>query len=67
MHGEDGQVTINELRQQKNYRWCAEDVTLNECVKVYNAVMASDGMLVNNGEYIAYRDEENDEVHNTSL
>ena len=67
MHGEDGQVTINELWQQKNYRWCAEDVTLNECVKVYNAVMASDGMLVNNGEYIAYRDEENDEVHNTSL
>ena len=31
------------------------------------AVMASDGMLVNNGEYIAYTDEEYDEVHNTSL
>ena len=35
VHGEDGQVTINELwEQKKNYRWCAEDVTLNECVKV---------------------------------
>ena len=34
---------------------------------MYNAVMASDGMLVNNGEYIAYRDEEYDEVHNTSI
>ena len=29
---------------------------------MYNAVMASGGVLVNNDEYIAYRDEEYDEV-----
>ena len=64
VHGENGETSISELRDNHNYHWYADDIeaTPDDSVQLYGAVVAADESLVHNDEYVAFRDDNYNKV-----
>lgn len=64
VHGESADATICGLRETQNYHWCADDceATLGTSVNMYGAAVAADGNIVNNEEYVAFKDDDYETV-----
>ena len=62
--GENGDTSISELRNNKNYNWYADDsdATLSDSAQLYGAVVAADESLVNKNEYVAFQDDDYNQV-----
>lgn len=54
-------TSIADLRMQEGFSWCSE-LPLSTTVQVYGAVMARNEILVNVGDYVAFKSEDSPTV-----
>lgn len=59
-HGEK-EKSILELRSTDGFNWCSE-LSLSSMARIYGAVVAQNGILINTGDNVAFSDEDSDKV-----